>query len=96
MELAAARTLTGTRPGDLEWGPELYCMGHLIQAGVARLRSQGEDDLVGAVRRAADHIRREFPASGRGPAAMPVFLPEHRANDRERLGGDAFCDSPMG
>ena len=50
------------RPGqaarytDLEWGHELYCYGHLIQAGVARLRTHGADDLTQVVCRVADHI----------------------------------------
>lgn len=53
------------RYSDLEWGHELYCMGHLIQAGVARLRAGVEDDVVTVARRAADHICREFGPEGR-------------------------------
>ncbi|WP_371785802.1 glycoside hydrolase family 127 protein [Streptosporangium subroseum] len=45
---------------DFEWGHELYCYGHLIQAGVARLRMHGEDELTEVVRRAADHVCRRF------------------------------------
>lgn len=45
-----------SRYSDLEWGHELYCLGHLIQAGVARLRSGQEDELTAAAIRAADHI----------------------------------------
>lgn len=58
------------RPGqaprwsDLEWGHELYCMGHLIQAGVARARTYGEDDLVKVARRAADLICEIFGPGG--------------------------------
>lgn len=49
------------RYSDLSMGHELYCMGHLIQAGVARLRMVGaHDSLVGIAVRAADHICREF------------------------------------
>src|SRR5450756_910628 len=44
------------RYSDLEWGHELYCFGHLIQAGVARARTRGEDLLVRIARRAADHV----------------------------------------
>jgi uncharacterized protein len=51
---------TGNRYTDLEWGHELYCYGHLIQAGVARLRSHGEDRLTEVARRAADHVCRRF------------------------------------
>jgi DUF1680 family protein len=50
----------GNRYSDLEWGHELYCYGHLIQAGVARLRSHGDDLLVQVARRAADHVCAEF------------------------------------
>lgn len=56
------------RPGqapkysDLEWGHELYCYGHLIQAGVARARTHGEDQLVRVALAAADHVCREFGA----------------------------------
>ncbi|WP_326826318.1 glycoside hydrolase family 127 protein [Streptosporangium sp. NBC_01756] len=51
---------SGDRYTDFEWGHELYCYGHLIQAGVARLRMHGEDTLTQVVRSAADHICRRF------------------------------------
>ncbi|MCC5574890.1 glycoside hydrolase family 127 protein [Microtetraspora sp. AC03309] len=51
---------SGDRYTDFEWGHELYCYGHLIQAGVARLRMHGEDRLTDVVRRAADHICGRF------------------------------------
>src|SRR6478735_6649666 len=41
---------------DLEMGHELYNIGHLLQAAVARLRTFGEDELVRVARRAADHV----------------------------------------
>jgi len=50
---------------DMSMGHELYNMGHLIQAGVARLRTGGEDALTRAARRAADHICREFADGAR-------------------------------
>ncbi|WJL97329.1 glycoside hydrolase family 127 protein [Microbacterium sp. ET2] len=53
------------RYSDLEWGHELYCYGHLMQAAVARLRTHGEDDLVRVARRAADHVCEVF-----GPGAI--------------------------
>ena len=31
---------------DLEWGHELYCYGHLIQAAVARARAEGDNELT--------------------------------------------------
>ncbi|MER5627938.1 beta-L-arabinofuranosidase domain-containing protein [Streptosporangium sp. NPDC002544] len=51
---------SGRRYTDFEWGHELYCYGHLIQAGVARLRAHGEDTLTEVVRRAADHVCARF------------------------------------
>ncbi|WP_214414416.1 glycoside hydrolase family 127 protein [Sphaerisporangium fuscum] len=51
---------SGARYTDFEWGHELYCYGHLIQAGVARLRAHGEDELTEVVRRAADHVCDRF------------------------------------
>lgn len=54
------------RYSDLEWGHELYCYGHLIQAGVARARTAGIDDpFVQVVLRAADHVCTEFGPTGR-------------------------------
>ena len=44
---------------------ELYCMGHLIQAGVAHRRSTGSDELFEVVVRAADHICATFSSEGR-------------------------------
>lgn len=52
------------RYSDLSEGHELYCMGHLLQAAVARLRTRGADLLVDVARRAADHICREFGKDG--------------------------------
>ena len=62
------------RPGqqprwsDLEWGHELYCLGHLFQAAVARARTRpGTDDpLVEVARRAADLVCETF-APGANP-----------------------------
>jgi DUF1680 family protein len=51
---------SGSRYTDLEWGHELYCFGHLIQAGIARLRMHGEDRLTQVAVRAADHVCRRF------------------------------------
>jgi DUF1680 family protein len=83
------RSGQAARYSDLEWGHELYCMGHLIQAGVARLRSHGEDDLVGVVRRAADHICREFGPAGRNaicghPEVETALVELYRATGEAR------------
>ena len=57
----------GQRPryGDLAWGHELYCTGHMLQAAVARARAGGSDDLLAVARRAADHVCEEFGPGGR-------------------------------
>jgi len=60
------------RPGqkprwsDLEWGHELYCLGHLFQAAVARHRTRpnADDGLIGIARRAADLVCRVFGDGG--------------------------------
>jgi hypothetical protein len=74
---------------DLEWGHELYCYGHLIQAAVARLRTGHEDGLVAVARRAADHVCREFGADGRAaicghPEIEPALAELYRATGEER------------
>ncbi|GAA3192628.1 glycoside hydrolase family 127 protein [Actinocorallia longicatena] len=51
---------SGGRYRDLEWGHELYCHGHLLQAAVARWRTSGEGPLTDAARRAADHVCARF------------------------------------
>lgn len=53
------------RFSDLEWGHELYCFGHLLQAAVARLRSGHDDRLPAVARRLADFLVIEFGAAGR-------------------------------
>jgi DUF1680 family protein len=84
------------RPGqdarwtNLEWGHELYCLGHLFQAAVARARTRpgADDGLLGVAIRAADLVCREFGAEGRdaicGHAEIEVGLAE-----LGRLTGDA-------
>lgn len=52
------------RYSDLEWGHELYCYGHLIQAGVAQARTSGEGELTKIARRAADHVCATFGPGG--------------------------------
>src|SRR4051812_8778882 len=52
------------RYSDLQWGHELYCFGHLIQAAVARGRTGGDDLLVEVAIRAADHVCEAFGPDG--------------------------------
>jgi uncharacterized protein len=87
VEVAAAQEPDGYlstafgRPGqparysDLEWGHELYCYGHLIQAGVAvsRARSSGGEGFLDTARRAADHVCDTFGPDGNdGLCGHPV------------------------
>ncbi|ARC58553.1 Non-reducing end beta-L-arabinofuranosidase [Frondihabitans sp. 762G35] len=53
------------RYSDLEWGHELYCFGHLIQAAVARIRTAGSGLLVDVAVRLADHVYETFGPDGR-------------------------------
>ncbi|WP_082099474.1 glycoside hydrolase family 127 protein [Demequina maris] len=52
---------------DMRWGHELYVLGHLIQAAVARERATGDDDLMTVARRFADLAVAEF-----GPGAERI------------------------
>jgi uncharacterized protein len=45
---------------DLDFGHELYCAGHLIQAAIAFKRSVGDDRLLKIVCRFVDHIQSVF------------------------------------
>src|SRR5690625_1919490 len=57
---------------DLSMGHELYNIGHLIQAAVARTRTVGtEDRLVDVARRAADHVCDAFGPEGSGMCGHP-------------------------
>jgi DUF1680 family protein len=76
------------RYSNLEWGHELYCFGHLIQAAVARLRSGFDDELPAIARKLADHLYVEFGPRGRvavcGHPEIEVALAEF-----SRATGDA-------
>ncbi len=74
------------RFSNLEWGHELYCFGHLLQAAVARLRSGHDDQLPAVARRLADFLVVEFGEHGRhaigGHPEIEVALTEFgRATD---------------
>ncbi|HEY6801808.1 MAG TPA: beta-L-arabinofuranosidase domain-containing protein [Agromyces sp.] len=70
------------RWSNLEWGHELYCLGHMFQAAVARVRTRPEadDGLVGIARRAADLVCDVFGEGGLericGHAEIEVGLAE--------------------
>ena len=50
----------GERYRDLPWSHEHYCMGHLIQAGVAQVRATGSRELLDVAVKAADHLVNTF------------------------------------
>jgi DUF1680 family protein len=55
-----------SRWSDLEWGHELYCAGHLLQAAVARARTRpgADDGLLDVARRVADNLCDTFGPDG--------------------------------
>jgi uncharacterized protein len=71
---------------DLEWGHELYCYGHMIQAAVARLRTGHEDRFVDVTRRAADHVCKAFADQGvcGHPEVEMALVELYRASGEER------------
>jgi len=62
LNTAFGRPGQAARYSDLAWGHELYCYGHLIQAGVAAARVGDGSGLTEVAVRAADHVRRTFAA----------------------------------
>ncbi|MFC7534482.1 glycoside hydrolase family 127 protein [Actinoplanes sp. GCM10030250] len=84
------------RPGqeprwsDLEWGHELYCLGHLIQAGVARARTGHPDDLLVQVAcRAANLVCDTFgedgiPSMDGHPVIEPALVELYRVTGDRR------------
>ena len=55
----------GTPFRDMEWGHELYCIGHLIQAAIAWQRRLGDVRLLDIAMRAADAVDRALGPGGR-------------------------------
>jgi hypothetical protein len=50
---------------DLQWGHELYCIGHLIQASIAWHRALGDDRLLLVAERAAASVDAELGPTAR-------------------------------
>ncbi len=59
----------GSRWTNLQIEHELYCHGHLIEAGVSHYQATGSPALLQIARRAADRIVADF--RGKGPAFTP-------------------------
>jgi DUF1680 family protein len=58
---------------DLAMGHEAYCVGHLIQAGVAARRTDGDEALLAIARRAADNLVARFRSDERGLCGHPCI-----------------------
>ena len=67
---------------DLEMGHELYCAGHLIQAGIAFARATGDTTLLAVARRFADLIDEVFAS---GPPDRDRRPPRDRDGTRRAL-----------
>jgi DUF1680 family protein len=58
--------LSGREPySDLQWGHELYCVGHLVQAAIAWQRSLDDGRLLVVAERALHHIEGALGEAGR-------------------------------
>jgi hypothetical protein len=62
---------TGARWQNLQIEHELYCHGHLIEAGVSHFLSTGQTALLEIARKAADRVCVDFQGKG------PLFTPGH-------------------
>ncbi len=56
----------------LMWSHELYCAGHLIQAGIACQRGAGDPGLLAVARRFADHLVGHFRGKQEGIDGHPI------------------------
>jgi DUF1680 family protein len=59
----------GVRWTNLQIEHELYCHGHMIEAGVSHHEATGKTAMLAIARRAADRVVADF--KGRGPAHTP-------------------------
>jgi DUF1680 family protein len=89
LHTSFGRTGQPERWSNLEWGHELYSMGHLIQAAVARLRTAGGGRLVDVAVRLADHLVEVFGDGGRNavcghPEIEPALVELGRATGDHR------------
>ena len=55
-------------PETMDWGHELYCLGHMLQGAIAYYRATGHTKLLEAGRRYAD-----FLIEGYGPGKKPLL-----------------------
>lgn len=77
----------GVRFSDLQWGHELYCAGHLVQAAIARVRARGDDSLLEIALRFVATIERALGESAQaGVGGHPEI--EMALVELARLTGD--------
>jgi uncharacterized protein len=74
---------------DLQWGHELYCIGHLTQAAVAWQRAVGDGRLVAVAAKAIGHIERALGEDGRAgidghPEIEMALVELYRTTGEER------------
>lgn len=64
----------GTRYHDLQWGHDLYCAGHLIQAAIAQSRATGRTELLDVATRVADFVAGTLgPGKAEGVDGHPLI-----------------------
>ena len=81
--------LSGRQPfSDLQWGHELYCVGHLLQAAVAWHRALGDDRLLEVARRPSGASTR---SSGRTVATASTATPRSRWRSWSCRGSSRRC-----
>ncbi|SNT60443.1 hypothetical protein SAMN05421812_11295 [Asanoa hainanensis] len=61
---------------DLAWGHELYCVGHLVQAGIAWHRALDDDRLLRIGVRSVEHFAAEAPDAIDGHPGIEMALVE--------------------
>src|SRR5688572_15539795 len=82
--------LSGREPyTDLQWGHELYCIGHLTQAAVAWQRAVGDGRLVAVAAGAIGHIEGALGEDGRAaidghPEIEMALVELYRTTGEER------------
>jgi DUF1680 family protein len=74
------------RYSDMNFGHELYCAGHLLQAAVAAARTGAAPGLLDVARRAADHLCTAFADEGfcGHPEVEPALVELFRVTGEQR------------
>ena len=88
------------RFSNLSWDHELYCLGHLIQAGLAHARARADERLLGVAARFAEHVEGIFgPGRREGVPGHPeietalVELFRHTGDERHLRLAQYFVDA---